>query len=134
MQVLLPRSGVHSRNDVGPEAGFTLVEVVMAMLLLCTATLGLVHLAGTAMITSRSALSATSLGVYAENALEAARDRGFAGIAPGSTTDTLNVRGIRYARRITIVDRSARIREIRVDIARIGGDSLATSALTYVVR
>ena len=134
MIVLLPRSGAHSRNHSRPEAGFTLVEVVLSMLLLSAGTLGLVTLAGAALLTSRNALSATSISVYAENALESARDRGFAGTTPGTTTDTLQVRGVRYARRITIVDRNARAREIRVDITRVNDATLASSALTYLVR
>ena len=134
MIVLLPRSGAHSRNRPRPEAGFTLVEVVLAMLLLSAGTLGLVTLAGAALLTSRNALSATSISVYAENALESARDRGFAGTTPGMTTDTLQIRGVRYARRVTIVDRNTRAREIRVEITRVNDQTLASSALTYLVR
>ena len=131
---VLAGSGAHSRNVHTAVAGFTLLEVMLAMTLLSVATLGVVHLATAAMLTSRNALSATSLNVYAENALESARDRGFAGTVPGTTTDTLNVRGVRYSRRVTIADRNLRMREIRVDISRVGADSASHSTLTYLVR
>ena len=131
---VLSGSGAHTRKNPSAEAGFTLLEVLLAMTLLSAATLGLVHLAAAAMLTSRSSLSSTSLGVYAENALEAAQDRGFAGTTPGITTDTLNIRGVRYARRMTIVDRSVRAREIRVDISRVGATAPSHSTLTYLVR
>jgi hypothetical protein len=104
------------------------------MLLLSAATLGLVQLAGAAMITARDSQSATSIGVYAENALESTRDRGFSGTTPGVTTDTLQVRGLRYARRITVADRNIRLREIRVDVVRVGATAPSYSALAYIVR
>ena len=104
------------------------------MVLLSAGTLGLVHLAGAALLTSRSGMSATSVGVYAENALEATRDRGFAGTTPGVTTDTLRLRGVRYARTVTVVDRSGRLREIRVDVIRVPGNDVAYRALAYLVR
>jgi len=128
------RPGAHTRHSDRSRDGFTLVEVVLAMVLLSVGTLGLVHLAGAAMLTARSARAATSLGVYAENALEAARDRGFAGTVTGVAMDTLNLRGVRYSRRITIADRDVRTREVRVDIARVGDATLAYSTLTYLVR
>ena len=132
MHVRMPVSGAYSRKST--QAGFTLVEVMVAMLLLSAATLGLAQLAGAAFITSRRTLAATSVGVYAENALEAARDRGFAGTTPGITTDTLRLRGVRYARSVTIVDRDARTREIRVDVVPVTGGSFNYSTLTYLVR
>ena len=132
--IVPPDSGAYSRNPQSSKSGFTLVEVVLAMVLLSAGTLGLVHLAGAALLTSRSGMSATSVGVYAENALEATRDRGFAGTAPGVTTDTLQVRGVRYARTVTIVDRNGRLREIRVDVLRVPGGDLAYTALAYLVR
>ena len=106
----------------------------MAMVLLSVGTLGLVHLAGAAVLTARSARAATSIGVYAENALEATRDRGWTGTTPGVVSDTLNLRGVRYARRITVVDRDVRTREVRVDMVRVTGSELAYSTLTYLVR
>jgi prepilin-type N-terminal cleavage/methylation domain-containing protein len=115
-------------------AGFTLIEVVLAMVVLSAGVLGLVHLAGAAVLTTRDARAATSIGVYAENALEATRDRGFAGTSPGVTSDTLNLRGIRYARRVTITDRDVRTREVRVEMVRVTGAELAYSTLTYLVR
>lgn len=110
------------------------MEVMLAMMLLSAATLGLVRLAGSAMLVARSAQAATSLGVHAENTLEAARDRGWAANPPGTTIDTLNVRGARYARRLTVTDQSIRTREIRVEIARVGDAKFAYSTLTYIVR
>ena len=131
---VLSRSGPYARTPDRPEAGFTLLEVVLAMVLLSAGTLGLVHLAGAAVLTSRTARSATTVGVYADNALETTRDRGFTGTTPGITTDTLSIRGVRYARRVTIADRDTRTREIRVDIIRVTGSELAYSTLTYIIR
>ena len=131
---LLPSSGAHTRKRTADQTGFTLVEVLLAMILLSVATLGLVQLAGAAVLTSRSALSATAVGVHAENSLEAARDRGWVGNVPGTVTDTLTIRGVRYARRVTVAERNIRTREIRVDISKVAGGRMAYTALTFVVR
>ena len=115
-------------------SGFTLVEVMVSMLILTAGALGVMQLACAATIMSRDAVAVTELGVYAENLLETARDRGFAGNPPGVTTDSISVKGQRYARRLTVAAPNYRTRQIRVDVVRATDTIPAYSTLTYVIR
>lgn len=116
------------------EAGFTLVEVVIAMLMLTAGALGVMHLAVSSMVMARDTVSASEIGVAAENLLESARDRGYAGNSPGVVIDSIDVGGLRYARRLTVAPQGIRTREIRVDVTRAGELVPSYSTLTYVVR
>ena len=124
----------HVRSAVAAEAGFTLVEVVIAMLMLTAGALGVMHLAVSSMVMARDTVAASEIGVAAENVLESARDRGFAGNAPGVVIDSIDVGGLRYARRLTVAQQGIRTREIRVDVTRAGEQVPSYSTLTYVVR
>ena len=115
-------------------AGFTLVEVVVAMIVLTAATLGLVQLAATASLLARDSMAATELSTLAQNALEAAREAGYSGNQPGVSADTVEVRGRLYARRLTVTDEGTRTREVRIDIQRLGAEVPDYSTLVYVLR
>lgn len=104
------------------------------MVLLALGIMGVVHLSVASTVLARNTVTVTELGIRAENALESARDRGYAGNPVAVTTDSLSVRGRRYARRITVTDQGANAREIRVDVIRAGQQASSYSALTYVVR
>lgn len=125
-----PRAGPASRAPTG----FTLIEVMVAMIVLAATTLGLVQLAATATLLARNSVAATELSTLAQNALEAARDRGYEGNAPGVSADTMDVRGRSYARRLTVTDQGPRTREIRVDMQRVGAAVPDYSTLVYVLR
>lgn len=113
--------------------GFTLVEVVVAMVMLAVGTLGVMHLAVAATLLARNTVTLTELGIRAENVLESARDRGYDGNPPGVTVDSVTVRGHRYARQVTVTDQGSRSREIRVDVIRAGYVAPSYSAITYVL-
>lgn len=101
--------------------------------MLAIGALGVMHLAVAATLLARNTVSATELGIRAENVLESARDLGYAGNPPGVTVDSVDVRGHIYERRITVTDQGARTREIRVDIIRVDRSIPSYSALTYVL-
>lgn len=101
--------------------------------MLAIGALGVMHLAVAATLLARNTVSATELGIRAENVLESARDLGYAGNPPGDTVDSLDVRGHTYERRITVTDQGARTREIRVDMTRVDRTIPSYSALTYVL-
>ena len=104
------------------------------MVVLTVGTLGVMHLSVAATMLARNTVAMTELAITAENALESARDRGYPGNAPGVTTDSVSVRGRRYARRVTVLDQGSRTREIRVDVIRAGETRPTYSTLTYVAR
>lgn len=114
--------------------GFTLVEVMVAMVILTLGALGVMQLALATAVLARNTVTVTELGIRAENVLESARDRGYAGNSPGVTVDSLTVGDNVYARRLTVSDEGARARQIRVDVIRAGSSVPLYSALTYVVQ
>lgn len=128
------RTTTDASSAASSREGFTLIEVVVAMVLLALGILGVMHLSVAATVLARNTVAMTELGIRAENVLESARDRGYTGNPAGVTTDSVSVRGHRYARRVTVTDQGANAREIRVDVIRAGQTASTYSVLTYVVR
>lgn len=112
--------------------GFTLVEVMVALVILATGALAVTQLSLSVAILMQRSTAKTELITHAENRLEAVQSLDYDSIRAGVTEDTVSVRGKPYVRRITITEPNSRMREIRVDL-RSDVESLAYSALTYVV-
>ena len=111
--------------------GFTLVEVMVALVILATGALALTHLSLSVAMLMQQSTAKTELIALAENRLESVQARDYADIDPGIEEDTVSVRGKQYIRRITITAPNARMREIAVDLSS-RYDALTYSTLTYV--
>ena len=117
---------------VASNGGFTLVEVMVALVLLVTGALAITHLSLSVAVLMQQSSAKTELITLAENRMEAVQARDYAELRAGVEEDTVSVRGKPYVRRITITESNARMREIRVDL-RSSSETLSYSALTYVV-
>ena len=111
--------------------GFTLVEVMVALVIMAVGALALTHLSLSVAVLMRQSGEQTELIAVAENRLEGIQARAYADIAPGIEIDTLSLSGARYEERITITAPNARMRKIRIDLQAATGDR-QYSALTYV--
>ena len=122
----------NGNGRLASNGGFTLVEVMVALVLLAMGALAVTQLSlSVAMLMERSTAK-TELITLAENRLEEVQSLDYDEIAVGVREDTVRVRGQPYVRRITITEPNPRMREIRVELRSVIG-SLAHSALTYVV-
>ena len=120
----------HATTSTG---GFTLVEVMVALVILAVGALALTQLSLSVALLMRQSGERTELIAAAENRLESVQARPFAQIGPGVELDTLSLHGTRYERRLTITAPNARTRQITIDLRTPSGTGgLSYSALTYV--
>lgn len=123
--------------DVGRHAafastrGFTLVEVMVALVILATGALAVTQLSLSVAVLMQQSTAKTELIAHAENKLEEVQARDFDELVAGTEADTVSVRGRPYVRRITIAAPNTRTREIRVELDS-EGETLRYNALTYV--
>jgi prepilin-type N-terminal cleavage/methylation domain-containing protein len=117
--------------DLASTGGFTLVEVMVALVILALGALALTHLSLSIAVLMQQSTAKTELIALAENRLERVQARDYDDIDPGTELDTVSVRGKPYVRRITITAPNARTRQIQVDL-RSSQDPLTYSTLTYV--
>ena len=111
--------------------GFTLVEVMVALVILAVGALALTQLSLSIAVLMQQSSAKTELIALAENRLESVQARDYSEIRPGVETDTVRVRGKAFIRRITITAPNARTRQIVVDL-RSTFDPLTYNTLTYV--
>jgi len=111
--------------------GFTLVEVMVALVILAVGALTLTQLSLSVAVLMQQSSAKTELIALAENRLESVQARGYDAIAPGVEQDTVRVRGRAFVRRVTITSPNARTRQITIDLTSDEAD-LTYSTLTYV--
>lgn len=126
-------SGAAGDRDerVGSAGGFTLVEVMVALVILATGALAVTQLSLSVAVLMQQSTAKTELIAHAENKLEEVQARDFDELVAGTEADTVSVRGRPYVRRITIAAPNTRTREIRVELDS-EGETLRYNALTYV--
>lgn len=128
MSAMRQREGARFASD----RGFTLVEVMVALVILATGALAITQLSLSVAMLMQQSTAKTELITFAENRLEAVQAMEYEEIVAGVLEDTVVVRGHPYVRRVTITEPNSRMREIRIDL-RSSVESLTYSALTYVV-
>ena len=115
-------------------SGFTLVEVMVAIVVLAIGVLALTQLSLSVVVMLNRAGTKTELAAMAENRLEEIGAQGYAGISDGVRQDTVQIRGRNYSRRVTITTPGRRMRQIQVELAPLGGSGQRYSTMTYVAR
>ena len=118
-------------KSVASTGGFTLVEVMVALVILAVGALALTHLSLSVAVLMQQSSAKTELIALAENRLESVQARAYADIDPGVEQDTVSVRGKAYVRRVTITAPNARTRQIAIDLSSTQ-ETLRYSTLTYV--
>ena len=111
--------------------GFTLVEVMVALVILAVGALTLTQLSLSVAVLMQQSTAKTELIALAENRLESVASRDYEDLAPVLEQDTVSVRGRMYLRRVTITAPNTRTRRIEIDMSSTQ-DPLRYSALTYV--
>ena len=118
-------------GDVSSTAGFTLVEVMVALVILAVGALALTHLSLSVAVLMGQSTAKTELIALAENRIESVQARAYEDIDPGVEQDTVSVRGKPYVRRVTITAPNSRTRQIAIDL-RSPVESLRYATFTYV--
>ena len=123
---------VDGGGRLASDGGFTLVEVMVALVLLAMGALAITQLSLSVALLMERSTAKTELIMLAENRLEEVQSRDYDEIAVGVSVDTVRVRGQPFVRRMTITEPNPRMREIRVELRSVI-ESYGYSALTYVV-
>ena len=116
---------------IGSTGGFTLVEVMVALIILAVGALALTQLSLSVALLMQQSSAKTELIALAENRLESVQARAYAALNPGTEQDTVSVRGRPFVRRVTITAPNARTRQIAIDLSS-PSESLRYSTFTYV--
>jgi prepilin-type N-terminal cleavage/methylation domain-containing protein len=98
------------------DAGFTLVEVIVALALLAFGVLAMVRLTGGLSAEMRRAGLQTGVVEAAQTRLESMEALGFEGLTPGTTTDTVVVRGRAFVRETEVTSVGLRLKRVEVRV------------------
>lgn len=119
----------------GPaSAGFTLVEVMVALVVLALGALSIMQVSLSVAVLMQRAGARTQLITAVDNRLESVQARPFGDLRAGTEEDTVVIRGLPYRRRVTIAAPNSRLREIRVEITSPSRGGPRHSAQTLVSR
>lgn len=111
--------------------GFTLIEVVGAVLLFSLALILAIQLSGsTGTQLERSAIS-TEIVTMAQERLDSLQLLPFDSLAPATSADTITVRGRRYVRSWTVARYSPILMELQVSLAPVDGVGPSFTAGSY---
>jgi prepilin-type N-terminal cleavage/methylation domain-containing protein len=121
-----------SWSPARPDAGFTLIEVIGALMIFSMGVLMVVQMSGALGVRMRYAGARSELVVYANERLDSLSAEAFTALAVGSTNSTLVSEGTSYQSTVTITLMTPVLKRIVVSIAPVGGaDGPSHSVTSY---
>lgn len=113
-------------------AGFTLVEVMVAIVMLSFGVLSLARITSGLALELRRAGSQTAVVAAAQTGLETAEVRDFASVAVGATADTVTIRGRAFVRTVRVTAPGARVKRVDVTVAPLVPPGPTYTLTSYV--
>jgi len=121
-----------SWSPARPDAGFTLIEVIGALMIFSMGVLMVVQMSGALGTRMRYAGARSELVVFANERLDSLSAEAFTALTVGSTTSTLVAEGTSYQSTVTITLMTPVLKRIVVSIAPQGGaDGPSHSVTSY---
>lgn len=125
-------SGVPWRGSGPSRGGFTLIEVIGALLIFSVGVIMVLQLTGALTQQMEYAARSSELVARAQERLDSLEALPFDSITVGTRQDTLTVRGISYVRRATVTSVTGVLRRIDVSLAPQNvGEGPSYSATSY---
>lgn len=112
-------------------AGFTLIEVIGALVIFSVGVLMVVQVSGALGTQMRYAGARSELSVLAGQTLDSLEATPFASVTPGTTVDTVVVEGITYECTVTIATMTPVLRRIDVSMVAVDGHGPSHSVTSY---
>jgi prepilin-type N-terminal cleavage/methylation domain-containing protein len=112
--------------------GFTLIEVIAALVIFSVGVLMVIRLSGGLGVQMRFAGTRSELVVHANERLDSLEATPFASVVAGTTADTLSVQGIEYECTVTVTSVTAVLKRIDVSLAATGGEGPAHAVTSYL--
>lgn len=128
-------TGLRGRRDFHrqePRGGFTLIEVIGALVVFSVGVLMVVRLSTASGVQMRYAGVRSELAVRAAERIDSLEAEPFGGLTPGTDTDTLTVGGIVYTRAVTLTPVTPLLLQVDVDLAPLDGQGPLHSVRSYL--
>lgn len=112
--------------------GFTLIEVIGAVVVFSAGVLMVAHLTGTLTLQMEFAATRSEIVALAQERMEDLEDQPYDQVPVGTTADTLAIRGHDYIRTVTVTQYGPLTREITVSVVPDEPPGPRFSAVTYL--
>lgn len=122
----------HRSWSYAQAAGFTLIEVIGALVIFSVGVLMVIQVSGALGTQMRYAGTRSELAVHASQRLDSLEAEPFASVSAGTTLATLTVQGVEYECTVTVVQLTPVLKRIEVSLAATGGDGPSHSVTSYV--
>lgn len=124
---------IRNRNSGGTwDSGFTLIEIVAALLLFSLGVLMVIGMSGGLGTQIQYAAISSELVVVAQERLDSLETEPPESLVLGTDVDTVAVGGRSYERSVTISRYSPLVREIVISLESVTGSGPSYSATSYV--
>ncbi len=118
------------RSSGRPRRGFTLIEVIAALVIFSVGVLMVLDLTGALSRKMRYAATTSELVVRAQERLDSLESLAFDSLTVGTTLDTLTVEGIGYGETVSVSVVTGLLRQLDVALAPITAGEGPSYALT----
>ena len=113
------------------KAGFTLIEVIGALVIFSVGVLMVMQVSGALGIQMHYAGARSEIVVLANERLDSLEAAPLASLSAGTVQDTLTVQGLPYERTVTITSITPVLAKIEVSLVSIDGDGPSHSVTSY---
>ena len=114
--------------------GFTLIEVIGALLIFSTGVLMVMGFAATLSLQMERAALRSELAVVGQERLDSLELVSYAALTVGTTTSSASIRGESYSWTITVSDSTALVKHAKVTATPASGSGPSFSGSTFAVR
>jgi len=111
--------------------GFTLIEVVGALVIFSVGVLMVIQVSGTLGIQMRYAGARSALVVFANQQIDSLEAEPFASVTAGTTADTLTAEGMEFESTVTVTSVTQVLKRIDVSIESIDGGGPTYDVTSY---
>ncbi len=121
-------------NSRSASKGFTLIEVVGAMVVFSLGVLMVMNLTGVMAVQMNTAALRSLVAVTAQNRLDSLQVEPYDSLAVGTTSENLSLMGQSYTLTDVVVQSTAMIREVQVTLEPSSGSGPEFTASAFVLR
>jgi Tfp pilus assembly protein PilV len=111
--------------------GFTLIEVIGALVIFSVGVLMVIQVSGALGTQMRYSAIRSELAVVAAERLDSLQSLPLVSLAPGTTIDTLTTQGVDYECTVVLTSLTAALSRIDVTMVSLGGEGPTHSVTSY---
>ena len=116
----------------GAARGFTLIEVIGALVIFSLGVLMVIQVSGALGTQMRYAGARSELAVHASQRLDSLEAEPFASVGVGTSTYSLTVQGVAYQCTVTVATLSPLLKRIDVSLAAVAGEGPSHAVTSYI--